>query len=244
MNSAAEEKFAKLVQGLGYFDEDDIDPAIVSALLSKYKKKIAKQSLKSNDLIEQANLKALKENEKVAAKLNKEIEQVEKAVKEQKGVLKSALTSKEARKAKKDEIKHYEYAKNAERHKKYIEPKAPRQDLSEAVKDIIKKTEDQGAFKMAVFQGFAGGKRKILQCPHCEKSMIASGVKLKRNIDPDRPKTGSQQDWFQFVNAVGSLPEFKGKKRSIVMKAASKLKAGGYKIDELASINLPEQGIV
>ena len=127
------------------------------------------------------------------------------------------------------------YTKNQLRHKKFYEGKESREDLSEevkailmgkavpsAAKDVDKRVKSAG-LPPAKFVGKAGGKRKILCCPHCDGEMIATGVKAT-TADNTRQKTPAMKAWHDLIKAVGEMPEHKGKKRPELMPIASALK--------------------
>jgi hypothetical protein len=134
-------------------------------------------------------------------------------------------------------IKGKPYSENELRHAKYKEIKEAREDLSEQVKEVINKLQDVGEYKLATYQGRAGGGRKLLGCPHCKGVMLAAGIKLKRDVDPNKPKTQNQREWQDYVKAVSQIPAYKGIVRSKIMKAASALRAGGYTIDQIKEIS-------
>jgi hypothetical protein len=115
------------------------------------------------------------------------------------------------------------YTKNQLRHKKFYEGKESREDLSEEVKAILDKRVKSAGLPPAKFVGKAGGKRKILCCPHCDGEMIATGVKAT-TADNTRQKTPAMKAWHDLIKAVGEMPEHKGKKRPELMPIASALK--------------------
>jgi hypothetical protein len=134
-------------------------------------------------------------------------------------------------------ISEPKYSSNQIRHKKYHEVKEAREDLSKDVKAIINKLQNEGEYKLATYHGRAGAGRKLLKCPHCEGVMLATGVKLKREVNPDRPKTQGQREWLDYVKQVSLIPEYKGLARSKVLKAASELRGKGISISDLSARN-------
>lgn len=125
---------------------------------------------------------------------------------------------------------------NAIRHKKYREVKAAREDLSEKLKEVISGLQDEGDYKLAIFQGRAGGNRKVLQCPHCSGKMVASGVKAARERERGLPQTQGQREWQDYIKVVTTIPEYKGLSRPKMLKAASALRAAGYTIDQIKDL--------
>lgn len=115
------------------------------------------------------------------------------------------------------------YTKNQLRHRKFYEGKESREDLSEEVKAILDRRVKSSGIPPAKFVGKAGGKRKILCCPHCDGEMIATGVKAT-TADNTRAKTPAMKAWHDLIKAVGNMPEHKGKKRPEIMPIASALK--------------------
>jgi len=115
------------------------------------------------------------------------------------------------------------YTKNQLRHRKFYEGKEEREDLSETVKEIFDKRVKSAGIPPAKFVGKAGGKRKILACPHCDGEMIATGVKAT-TTDNTRAKTPAMTSWHALVKAVGEMPEHKGMKRPLIMPIASAIK--------------------
>jgi hypothetical protein len=133
-------------------------------------------------------------------------------------------------------ISEPKYSSNQIRHKKFHEVKEAREDLSKDVKAIINKLQNEGEYKLATYHGRAGAGRKLLKCPHCEGVMLATGVKLKREVNPDRPKTQGQREWLDYVKQVSLIPEYKGLARSKVLKAASELRGKGISISDLSQL--------
>lgn len=116
-----------------------------------------------------------------------------------------------------------------------ISSKEVREDVSDKVRDLVKEIAKEGDYRFGVFVGNAGGKRKLIQCPHCEKKMVVAGIKGERKKS-DKPPSQKQKDWMEFVKIVGKLPENQGRSRTEHMKMGKKLKAEGITLENLKNI--------
>jgi len=110
-----------------------------------------------------------------------------------------------------------------------------RDDLSNKVRNLIKELSKEGDYRFGVFVGNAGGKRKLIQCPHCNEKMVVAGVKANRTHKAGEP-TQNQKDWMEYVRLVGLMPDNTTKGRKKHMKLASELKKKGVTLEELRKI--------
>lgn len=111
-----------------------------------------------------------------------------------------------------------------------------RQDVSDKVRDLVKELSKEGDYRFGVFVGNAGGKRKLIECPHCKERMVVAGIKAERKKS-EKPATAKQKEWMSYVKMVGDLPENAGSSRKQHMKMASKLKKEGVTHDQLKNIS-------
>lgn len=110
-----------------------------------------------------------------------------------------------------------------------------RQDVSDKVRDLVKELSKEGDYRFGVFVGNAGGKRKLIECPHCKEKMVVAGIKAERKKS-EKPATEKQKEWMNYVKMVGSLPDNFGTSRKQHMQMASKLKKEGVSYDQLKNI--------
>ena len=110
-----------------------------------------------------------------------------------------------------------------------------REDLSSKVKKLVKDLATEGDYRFGVFVGNAGGKRKIIKCPHCNQDMVVAGIKTER-AKPPREMTQNQLDWHDFVRYVSKLPEYGGKTQKDRLKIASKLRKEGITLADLKNM--------
>lgn len=111
-----------------------------------------------------------------------------------------------------------------------------RQDVSDKVKNLVKELSKEGDYRFGVFVGNAGGKRKIIKCPHCEKDMVVAGIKAERKKST-KPASEKQKEWMEFVKLVGQIPENASKSRKEHMKIGKKLRNEGVDIHQMRNIN-------
>lgn len=128
-------------------------------------------------------------------------------------------------------MKDPKYSANQYRHVKFHEPKHEREDISDVAKELIGKHTKKKDYKIATIVGRAGGKRKVLKCPHCENVMIATGI--KEIPQKKRELSDKTKEWHDYIKRVAKMDEYKDVARPKVMGIASELRKTGFVPPEL-----------
>lgn len=208
------EKTNKALKELVEKQEDIVVPEVKINLDKPKLKNLTneeKSELKKQD---DSNIAKIKKLEKAIEDQTKIIDQEIKVTTNEKGEQEIEI-KKKSRKLDRDEDSsdeelpdEWEYGKDKKRHKKFNEPDEHREDVSEEYKLKLKN---------AIMIGKAGGSRKILECPHCSKRMLAAGVKA---VAGKKEQSAKQKAWLQHIVDTGKRPECAGLTRPKIVKIA------------------------
>lgn len=116
-----------------------------------------------------------------------------------------------------------------------IESTEIREDVSDKVKKLVHEIAKEGDYRFGVFVGNAGGKRKLIECPHCKSRMVVAGIKPKK-VKKERKLTENQLEWQELIKTVRKLPQYADIGSVNHLKVAGELKRKGVSSDQLKKL--------